>query len=48
MPVHADLQEALAAAIDEYRQNASFNLGSQPGHRPDGEQFMLVDPDAGI
>lgn len=48
MPPHADLQAALAAAIEEYRQNASFNMGSNIVSDPEGEQFMLVDPDAGI
>jgi hypothetical protein len=48
MPPHADLHEALAAAIEEYRQNASFNLGSNVVTDPEGEQFTLVDTDAGI
>lgn len=48
MPPHANLQEALAAAIEEYRQNASFNMGSNMVTDGEGEQFMLVDPDAGI
>lgn len=48
MPPHANLQEALAAAIEEYRQNASFNMGSNVVTDPAGEQFTLVDTDAGI
>lgn len=48
MPPHADLQDALAAAIEEYRQNASFNLGRQVVAAPDGEVFTLIDPDAGL
>lgn len=48
MPPHTDLQEALAAAIEEYRQNASFNMGSNLVTDPSGEQFVLIDPDAGI
>lgn len=48
MPEHDDLQEALAAAIEEYRRNASFGLGS--AEVPDlagGGTFKLLDPDAG-
>lgn len=48
MPPHASLDEALAAAIEEYRQNATFNLGSNVVTDPSGEQFTLVDTDAGI
>jgi hypothetical protein len=48
MPAHADLAEALAAATEEYRQNASFNLGSNVVTDQHGEQFTLIDPDAGI
>jgi len=48
MPPHTDLQEALAAAVEEYRQNASFNLGRQAVAAPDGEVFTLIDPDAGL
>lgn len=48
MPHHADLQDALAAAIDEYRKNASFNLGSnEVEDLAGGGTFRLVDPDAG-
>ena len=36
MPPHANLEEALAAAIEEYRQNATFNLGSNVVTDPDG------------
>ncbi len=48
MPPHASLEEALAAAIEEYRQNASFNLGSNVVTDQYGEAFTLVDTDAGI
>lgn len=48
MPVHADLGAALAAAIEEYRQNASFNLGANVVTDDHGEAFTLIDPDAGI
>lgn len=48
MPGHADLQEALVAAVEEYRKNASFNLGSNEVEDPTGGgTFRLVDPDAG-
>lgn len=48
MPAHADLQEALAAAVEEYRKNASFNLGSnEVDDLVGGGTFHLVDPDAG-
>ncbi len=48
MPPHETLQAALAAAIDEYRENASFNLGREQVTAPDGERFTLIDPDAGL
>lgn len=48
MPAHTDLQEALAAAVEEYRQNASFNLGSNQVTDRDGELYTLIDPDAGL
>ena len=48
MPEHADLNEALAAAVEEYRTNASFNLGSNEVADPvGGGTFTLLDPDAG-
>lgn len=48
MPHHDGLQEALAAAIEEYRKNASFNLGSnEVEYLVGGGTFRLVDPDAG-
>lgn len=47
MPKHSDLQEALAAAIETYKTNASFNLNSSEVAAPDGGTFLLVDPDAG-
>lgn len=48
MPVHADVQEALAAAIEEYRTNLSFNMGSAtvPDH-VGGGGFEIHDEDAG-
>lgn len=48
IPPHTDLQEALAAAVEEYRKNASFNLGSsEVEDLVGGGTFRLVDPDAG-
>lgn len=48
MPLHTGLAEALAAAIEEYRQNASFNLNSKVVTDERGEAFTLIDTDAGI
>lgn len=49
MPPHADLQQALAAAIEEYRANAAFNLGRSEVEDPaGGGTFTLVDTDAGV
>ena len=49
MPAHADLQSALAAAIEEYRQNAAFNMGrAEVEDATGGGTFTLVDTDAGI
>jgi hypothetical protein len=48
MPEHASLPEAIAAAVEVYRTNASFNLGSNQVEDPvGGGVFTLVDPDAG-
>lgn len=47
MPAHADLQQALAAAVAEYRQNAAFNMGRNEVEDPTGGGiFTLIDPDA--
>lgn len=48
MPPVDSLQEALAAAVEEYRQNATFNLGRNELEAPDGEVFILADTDAGL
>lgn len=48
MPAHASLADALEAAVEEYRQNASFNLGSKVVTDQHGEQFTLIDTEAGI
>jgi len=48
MRPHADLQEALAAAAEEYRQNAAFNMGrNEVEDHVGGGTFTLLDPDAG-
>lgn len=46
MPEHATLQEALTAAIEEYRQNAAYNLGRAEVEDPTGGGlFTLNDED---
>lgn len=48
MPEHENLGEAIEAAIEVYRTNASFNLGSnEVEDLAGGGTFRLVDPDAG-
>jgi hypothetical protein len=47
MPAHTDLQEALAAAINEYQANASYGAGAvEVPDQAGGGTFLLVDPDA--
>jgi hypothetical protein len=41
-------EETLRAAIDTYRWNAQFNLGSPEHLDQAGELFRLFDPDVGI
>lgn len=48
MPAFESLQDALVAAADEYRQNASFNLGSSQVDDQDGGVITLLDEDAGL
>lgn len=48
MPEHEDLQEALKAAIDTYRENATFGMGTSEFYDSDGEKFTLYDEDAGL
>jgi hypothetical protein len=46
MPEHATLQDALTAAIEEYRQNAAYNLGRAEVEDPvGGGKFALNDED---
>lgn len=48
MPSHDDLQQALEAAVAEYRQNAAFNMGrAEVEDHVGGGTFTLTDPDAG-
>jgi len=49
MPEHENLQEALAAAVEEYRKNASFNLGrATVEDLVGGGVVLLHDEDAGV
>lgn len=48
MPAYGSLQAALAGAVEEYRQNASFELGGNVLTDGEGEQFTLIDLDAGV
>jgi uncharacterized membrane protein len=41
------LEETLDAAIAEYRHNFAYSLGKNPTD-PDGEEFVLFDPDADL
>lgn len=45
MPPFESVLDGLQAAADEYRQNASFNLGGNRLEDPDGESFILIDTD---
>jgi hypothetical protein len=46
IPQHANLDEALQAAVQTYNQNAKFNLLSARVVDPQGEEFTLADEDA--
>lgn len=48
MPPAESLEDALQAAVEEYRQNAVLNLGRNEVEGPDGEVFVLYDLDAGV
>lgn len=48
MPPHENLRQALAAAVQTYSANAGYNLGRATVIDPEGEEFTLFDPDAGI
>ncbi|MFI5023849.1 MAG: hypothetical protein ACHQRJ_19635 [Alphaproteobacteria bacterium] len=47
MPQGISAADTLVAAVEEYRHNAMFNLGRNVVVDDDGEQFTLLDPDAG-
>lgn len=47
MPEHANLQEALEAAVETYRSNAAYAMGARDLSDPEGETFTLVDEDGG-
>lgn len=47
MPPGQSLEEALDDAVREYAQNATYNLGRSAVTDPDGEEFILMDQDAG-
>lgn len=47
MPAHETLQDALAAAVETYRINASYGMGSADLTDPEGETFTLTDADSG-
>lgn len=42
------LQSMLEAAVEEYRDNATFNLCRTVVEAPDGELVTMEDPDAGL
>jgi hypothetical protein len=42
------LDAALQAAVEEYRQNATYNLGRTTVTDANGEVYTLSDPDAGL
>lgn len=48
MPKHANLQEALEAAIETYRVNAAYAMGANQFSDPEGETFTLADEDASL
>lgn len=48
MPQHESLQEALAAAVETYRVNAAYGMGTNQFSDPEGETFTLFDEDAGF
>jgi hypothetical protein len=45
IPPGMDAYEMMAAATEEYIQNASFNLGSNEVTDADGQFFTILDPD---
>ena len=47
LPPEQSLSESLEDAVREYGVNAAYNLGSNHMVDPDGEEFILMDQDAG-
>lgn len=47
IPEGISLDDALLTALEEYQRNHAFQLGENPVD-PDGDQFVLLDPDAGM
>jgi hypothetical protein len=47
LPAGQSLEEALNAAVVEYQHNATYNLGRATVTDPDGEEFIIMDQDAG-
>lgn len=47
MPEFASLEEALEAAVETYRGNAAYAMGTNRFADPEGEPFTLHDEDAG-
>lgn len=47
VPAFPSVQDMLAAALEEYSQNARLNLGSNQVQDADGDVFTLHDADAG-
>lgn len=48
MPKHENVQEVLQAAVDTYRSAAAYGMGTNQFVDPEGETFILNDPDAGM
>ncbi|MEY8688469.1 MAG: hypothetical protein AB9M53_01135 [Leptothrix sp. (in: b-proteobacteria)] len=46
MPVHDKLQDALAGAVEWYRNAEAYGLGRETFETPDGETVTLRDQDA--
>jgi hypothetical protein len=42
------LMDALTEAMDQYQLNYAYGLGSNRVTDPDGEEFILLDADAGM
>lgn len=47
LPAGRSLDEALEAALSEYQWNAIYNMGRNTMTDDDGEEFILMDQDAG-